>query len=109
MLGDDASAPSHIHVAGAGIYLPLTAVLGGLLFVIPEGYQEAQRDVIRLSANIGELAMQQGHLECEPLHVTQGGPVLPVPLHCSVVVTPAQVRPPCASQPAYLAGHAVMR
>ena len=66
-------------------------MLGGRLFVIPEGYQEAQRDVIRLSADIAELTQQQGHLECEPLDMSQGGPVLPVPLHCSLVVTPAQV------------------
>ena len=69
----------------------MTAVLSGRLFVIPEGYKEAQRDVIRLSADIHELTQQQGHLECDPLPLIQGGPVLPVPLHCSLVVTPAQV------------------
>lgn len=35
----------------------MTAVLGGLLFVQPEGYGEAQRDVIRLSPDI--LALQE--------------------------------------------------
>ena len=35
----------------------MTAVLGGLLFVQPEGYSEAQRDVIRLSPDI--LALQE--------------------------------------------------
>lgn len=73
------------------MYLPLTAVLGGRLFVIPEGYKEAQRDVIRLSSDIAELTEQQGHIECEPLPILQGGPVLPVALHCTLVVTPAQV------------------
>ena len=43
--------------AFAGQYLPMTAVLGGLLFVQPEGYAEAQRDVIRLSPDI--LALQE--------------------------------------------------
>ena len=35
----------------------MTAVLSGLLFVQPEGYSEAQRDVIRLSPDI--LALQE--------------------------------------------------
>lgn len=42
----------------AGMYLPLTAVLGGSLFVRPEGYQEAARDVVRLSPHIAELQEQ---------------------------------------------------
>lgn len=42
----------------AGTYLPLTAVLGGSLFVQPEGYLEADRDVIRLSPSIQELQQQ---------------------------------------------------
>ena len=40
------------------MYLPLTAVLGGSLFVRPEGYQEAARDVVRLSPHIAELQEQ---------------------------------------------------
>ena len=36
----------------------MTAVLGGLLFVQPEGYAEAQRDVIRLSPDILDLQEQ---------------------------------------------------
>ena len=31
----------------AGLYLPLTAALGGQLYVQPYGYHEAERDVIR--------------------------------------------------------------
>lgn len=42
----------------AGTYLPLTAVLGGSLFVRPEGFLEADRDVIRLSPSIQELQQQ---------------------------------------------------
>lgn len=40
------------------MYLPLTAVLGGSLFVRPEGYREADRDVVRLSPNIADLQAQ---------------------------------------------------
>ncbi len=75
----------------AGLYLPLTAVLGGLLFVRPEGYAEAQRDVIRLSADVELLREQQGFITCEPLDPTEGGPIEPLPLHCSLLVIPAQV------------------
>jgi hypothetical protein len=46
------------HPVSAGMYLPLTAVLGGSLFVRPEGYQEAARDVVRLSPHIAELQEQ---------------------------------------------------
>ncbi len=42
----------------AGTYLPLTAVLGGRLFVRPMGYLEAARDVIRLSPHIPEMLAQ---------------------------------------------------
>jgi hypothetical protein len=67
-------------------------VLGGLLFVKPEGYVEAQRDVIRLSANVDKLLEQQGYITCEPLDPLEGGPCEPLPLHCSLLVIPAQVR-----------------
>lgn len=75
----------------AGLYLPLTAVLGGLLFARPEGYAEAQRDVIRLTADVEALRQQQGFITCEPLDPTEGGPLEPLPLHCSLLVIPAQV------------------
>ena len=75
----------------SGLYLPLTAVLGGLLFVRPEGYAEAQRDVIRLTADVELLREQQGFITCEPLDPTEGGPIEPLPLHCSLLVIPAQV------------------
>ena len=75
----------------SGLYLPLTAVLGGVLFVRPEGYAEAQRDVIRLTADVELLREQQGFITCEPLDPTEGGPIEPLPLHCSLLVIPAQV------------------
>ena len=74
-----------------GLYLALTAVLGGLLFVQPEGYEEAQRDVIRLSADMDALLQQQGYITCEPLDPLEGGPIEPLPLHCSLAVIPAKV------------------
>ena len=78
----------------AGIYLPLTAVLGGRLFVTPKGYHEAQRDVINLSADIAELTQQQGHMECQPKLTARADGTLrqDVPLHCALEVTPAQVK-----------------
>lgn len=88
---------SFIFVVLQGCYLPLTAVLGGLLWVIPGGYQEAERDVIRLSADVGDLQRQQGRIMCEALPPSQGGPLHPVPLHLSLRVTLAQVRRSYAS------------
>lgn len=43
----------------AGCYLPLTAALGGRLFLRPEGFQEASRDVVRLSPDINHILSQQ--------------------------------------------------
>lgn len=74
-----------------GLYLPLTAVLGGLLFVRPEGYAEAQRDVIRLTSDVELLREQEGYITCEALDPEEGGPIEPLPLHCSLLVIPAQV------------------
>ena len=42
-----------------GCYLPITAALGGLLFLRPAGYREASRDVVRLSPDINHLLSQQ--------------------------------------------------
>ena len=42
----------------AGVYLPVTAVLGGRLFVTAEGYEEAVRDVVRLCADVPGLLDQ---------------------------------------------------
>ena len=42
-----------------GCYLPVTAALGGLLFLRPSGYREASRDVVRLSPDINHLLSQQ--------------------------------------------------
>ncbi len=41
------------------MYLPVTAVLGGRLFVAAEGYEEAVRDVVRLCADVAGLQEQQ--------------------------------------------------
>ena len=72
-----------------GTYLPVTAVLGGLLYAKPEGYREAQRDVIRLSSDLRELQKQQGYATCEPEDGNQSADTSP--LHCSFLVVPAQV------------------
>ena len=74
----------------AGTYLPVTAVLGGLLYAKPEDYKEAKRDVIRLSSDLVELQKQQGYATCEP---EEGHDMLDAgPLHCSFLIIPAQVR-----------------
>ncbi|KAK9815754.1 hypothetical protein WJX72_009012 [[Myrmecia] bisecta] len=77
--------------SGTGSYLPVSAVLGGLLYAQPEGYCEAVRDVVRLSASIRLLKEQQGYISCEPLGPQEGGPPTPLPLHCCMLVIPAQV------------------
>lgn len=51
--------PPRACPAPAGCYLPLTAALGGRLFLRPEGFQEAARDVIRLSPDISVMLTQQ--------------------------------------------------
>lgn len=62
-----------------------------MLFVTPNGYQEAERDVIRLSPDIAHIQQQQGYITC-----AHAGPFLPGherhSLHCAVKVTPAEVR-----------------
>ena len=66
-------------------------MLGGSLFVAPEGYCEALRDVIRLSPEIHELETQAGFIMCEtPCGRTETGTV---PLNLSVRVVPELVRP----------------
>jgi hypothetical protein len=71
---------------GAGCYLPLTAALGGLLFVTPEGYHEATRDVVRLGSDVSRLLTQQGFIACEPrLPSLQEGP-----LHLSMRAAPSR-------------------
>jgi len=56
----------------AGCYLPLTAALRGRLFLQPEGYLEASRDVIRLSPDVEKLVGQQGYVSCAPLELPAG-------------------------------------
>ena len=53
-----------------GMYLPATCTVGeGLLYVKPEGYLEADKDVVILSQDIEELQKQEGQITClqEPL------------------------------------------
>lgn len=73
------------------MYLPLTGMLGGLLFVAPHGYTEALRDVIRLSPEIRDLEAQAGYIMCEPPR--GGAAAAAVPLNLSVRVVPELVRP----------------
>ncbi len=78
----------------AGVYLPLTAVLGGLLFVRVEGYLEADRDVIRLDPSVETMQAQQGYVCCMPQAVPyqgRGRETYVAPLHCCVRVLPSQV------------------
>ena len=89
-----------VRVPYSGTYLPVTAVLGGLLYAKPDGYMEAQRDVIRLSSDLRELQKQQGYATCEPEDGKH--PADASPLHCSFLVIPAQA---CAVlQPSTSAG-----
>ena len=74
------------------MYLPLTGMLGGLLFVAPQGYTEALRDVIRLSPEIRDLETQAGYIMCEPPRGGVG--TAAVPLNLSVRVIPELVRTP---------------
>ena len=69
-------------------------MLGGLLYIRAEGYAEARRDVVRLTADLDALARQQGYVECEPLAPEDGGPAEPIPLHCSLLVLPSKVHIP---------------
>lgn len=80
--------------SAAGTYLPLTAVLGGLLFVRVEGYMEADRDVIRLNPDVASMQAQQGYVCCMPQSVPYRpgqGETYVAPLHCCVRVLPSQV------------------
>lgn len=80
----------------AGTYLPLTAVLGGLLFVRPDGFMEADRDVIRLDPDVAVMQAQQGYVCCPPTPASfrQGRDSYVPALHCSVRVLPSQVGSP---------------
>ena len=72
------------------MYLPLTGMLGGLLFVAPQGYTEAVRDVIRLSPEISDLEAQAGYIMCQPPGARAAAAA--VPLNLSVRVVPEPVR-----------------
>ena len=71
----------------AGCYLPVTAMLGGSLFVRPEGFMEAARDVIRLTSNLLQLVGQQGYVSCEPNPLADED----TPLHVALQAVPAKV------------------
>ncbi len=71
----------------AGTYLPLTAVLGGSLFLKPAGYLEASRDVVRLSPHIPDMLAQQGYISCEPELLGDESSAL----HVAMQASPAKV------------------
>jgi hypothetical protein len=62
-------------------------VLGGRLFLRPEGFQEASRDVVRLTPDIDYILSQQGFMLCEPEVVGMEE----VPLHVALQAIPAKV------------------
>lgn len=70
----------------AGTYLPLTAVLGGSLFLKPLGFQEASRDVVRLSPRIPDMLGQQGYISCDPEPLGEEE----APLHVAMQASPAK-------------------
>lgn len=73
---------------GEGVYLPLVASLGGLLFLQPADYQEATRDVIRLSIDVADLVNQQGYIVCNSLDLPG---VDDQPLNVTMEVNPSKV------------------
>lgn len=73
---------------GEGAYLPLLASLGGLLFLQPADYQEATRDVIRLSIDVTDLVNQQGYIVCNSLDLPG---VDDQPLHVTMEINPSRV------------------
>ena len=92
--GSDSDTKQRYAGTCAGIYLPLTAVLGGLLFVRVEGYLEADRDVIRLDPDVATMQAQQGYVCCMPQATLPAqGNTYVAPLHCCVRVLPSQVYP----------------
>jgi len=74
-----------------GMYLPATSTIGeGLLYVQPEGFCEAEKDVIVLSQDIEELQKQEGQITCavDPLDMDcdQEESDLREPFHCALKV-----------------------
>ena len=86
--GDDGDVMVGPLAPGTGCYLPLTAVLGGSLFLRAEGFMEAQRDVIRLTPALGTLSGQQGYLSCEAAPLGRER----FALHVALQAVPAKVR-----------------
>ncbi len=81
------------------MYLPLTAVLEGHLFLQPAGYLEGERDVIRLAPTVEDVKKQEGYITCQPK--TEGdGLDERLPLHFCLRVIPAQVRAEGQPKPA---------
>ena len=73
---------------GEGTFLPLTAPLGGLLFLQPLDYQEATRDVIRLSIDVDDLINQQGYIVCDSMDLPG---MHEQPLYVTMEVVPSRV------------------
>lgn len=71
-----------------GVYLPVSWVLGGLLFVQPEGYYEAANDAVHLVGADGRVQRSQSFITCQPL--PRDGEE-PRPLHCTLRVSPFEV------------------
>lgn len=71
-----------------GVYLPVSWVLGGLLFVQPEGYFEASHDAVHLVGQDGRIQRTQSFITCQPLP-REGEE--PRALHCTLRVSPFEV------------------
>lgn len=64
-------------------------VLGGLLFVQPEGYYEAAHDAVHLVGPNGRVQRVQSFITCQPL--PREGEKEARPLHCTLRVSPFEV------------------
>lgn len=73
---------------GEGTFLPLISPLGGLLFLQPLDYQEATRDVIRLSVDVDDLINQQGYIVCDSVDLPG---MNEQPLYVTMEVVPSRV------------------
>jgi hypothetical protein len=74
-----------------GMYLPASSTVGeGLLYVQPEGFCEAEKDVVVLSQDIEELQKQEGQITCavDPLDIDcdQDESDMREPFHCALKV-----------------------
>lgn len=84
------NTPSYTPPHTSGAYLPVTWVLGGLLFVRPDGYFEASQDAVHLVGADQKVHRSQAFITCQPLSpMGPEGPVLA--LHCTLRVKPFEV------------------